>query len=394
MKGLLKSICVFFCIFFIPFLDMPVEASETSVNNNENTQEEIQAQVQEQLDILSKSGVEETIPESATDILDELELKDFNLSSLIKLTPSKLFKVLLNSVKTALLAPARVLGRLIGVMLLCGMMYALQSSAFGSEMKQVFSVVSVLCVVSFLATPVIDCIVRTATALRECSLFILSFLPVFSGVIMAAGNPVAASGYNLFLFWACQIVSDLAADTLIPLMGIYFAFCIVSAVVPQLEMTGIANGIKTFVCWGLGLLTTIFVGMLSFQTIVSTGTDSLSMKTSKFLMGSFVPVIGGVLSDALSAARGYLNLLKGAVGSFGVLAAAATFFPVLMQVLIWYIVVTIGGYLGNMLQAKEVATILKSASATLSVLLAAIMCFALLIIVSTTVVIVMTTGGM
>lgn len=354
---------------------------------------ELQQQVQNQIDILQSTGLKEAVPEQAQEILEELHLDDFELAELLSLTPEQFFQAFLNSARDALTAPARVFGRLLGIMVLCGIMYALKVSAFGGGMDGAFSVVSLLCVVSFLATPIIDCIVKTAAALRECSMFILSFIPVFSGVVIAGGNPTAAGGYNLFLFWACQIVSNIAAGTLVPLMGIYFAFCIIAAVAPDMEISGIATGIKTFVCWALGLITTLFVGLLSLQTIVSTGTDSLTMKTSKFLMGSFIPVIGGALSDALSAAKGYLNLLKGAVGSFGIVAAAATFFPVLMQVLTWYIVVTVGAHLGGMLQAKQVAQVLKGASATLSVLLATIVCFALLVLVSTTVVLVMTMGG-
>lgn len=124
-------------------------------------------------------------------------------------------------------------------------------------------------------------------ALRESSLFLLSFTPVMSGLVIAGGHPASGGAYQMILLFASQILSELASRTLIPLLCIYLALCIMVPVAPFLHLEQVTGGIKSVVCWGLGILTTIFVGMLSIQTIVGSGGDSLMLKTSKFLVGSF-----------------------------------------------------------------------------------------------------------
>ena len=64
--------------------------------------------------------------------------------------------------------------------------------------------------------------------------------------------------------------------------------------------------------------------------------------------------------------------LKTTVGAFGILAALLTFLPVLLQTALWYFTVNITSAVGEMLGVKQVASILKSASATLGVLIAVI----------------------
>ena len=69
-----------------------------------------------------------------------------------------------------------------------------------------------------------------------------------------------------------------------------------------------------------------------------------------------------------------------------------TFLPVLLQTALWYFTVNITSAVGEMLGVKQVASILKSASATLGVLIAVILCFALLFVISTSLVLMVSTG--
>ena len=69
-----------------------------------------------------------------------------------------------------------------------------------------------------------------------------------------------------------------------------------------------------------------------------------------------------------------------------------TFLPILLQTVMWYLAVNLSSALGEMLGVKPVAQILKSASATLGVLIAVILCFALLIIISTSLVLIISMG--
>ena len=59
---------------------------------------------------------------------------------------------------------------------------------------------------------------------------------------------------------------------------------------------------------------------------------------------------------------------------------------------LWYFTVNLAGAVSEMLGVKPVASILKSSSATLGILIAVILCFALLIVISTSLVMMVSTG--
>ena len=341
----------------------------------------------QQLDVLGKDELMDQVPEDARPLLDEAGLDDLSVGKLLQLSPKDFFRTIWQLFLQEVKRPMRTLGIVVAVMILCAMLDGLKTAVSENALGQMFTTVAVLGVLTSVATPILDCIVETSAAIKSASTFMLTFIPVFSASLVAAGQPVTGATYNMFLFSTCQVIAQVVSQTLIPLMGIYLALCVVGAIVPEIKIASAAATVKSVVGWVLGFMVTIFVGLLSIQTMVTGGADTVTARTAKFLIGSFVPVVGSALSEALGAARGCLKLIKTTVGAYGIIVAAFTFLPILLQTMIWYLVTNIAAIAGDILGVDKVSSIMKSCSGVLGILISIILCFALLIIVSTAVVI-------
>jgi stage III sporulation protein AE len=69
----------------------------------------------------------------------------------------------------------------------------------------------------------------------------------------------------------------------------------------------------------LGVLLTIFLGVISVQGLTSSVTDGLTIRTAKYITGSFVPVVGKALADATDTVISASLLVKNAIGLVGVI---------------------------------------------------------------------------
>ncbi len=348
--------------------------------------------LQPQMDAVGADELMDKLPENAQDLLGRTGIDKIDYKQLLTLSPADFFKEIWRLVLEKLKEPMTTFCAVLGTVILCALLDSLKTSLWEGNLSTVFSAVAAVCIATAVATPIINCITTTAGAIQDCSNFILAFVPVFSSVVTAAGQPVTATTYTVFLFGACQIVSQIVSNIFVPLMGIYLAFCMVGSLTPGINIVSVAKVIKSTVSWGLGLLLTLFVGLLSMQTMVASGSDTVVAKTAKFLIGSFVPIVGSALSEAFAATQGYLKLLKATVGVFGTLVAALTFLPIFLQTIIWYLTVNITAAISDMLGIKQVGDILKSSASVLSILLAISLCFALLVIVSTSLVLMASTG--
>lgn len=339
------------------------------------------ALVEEQWEASGAGELAEQLPQETRQFLSDA-FGQWDWQQLVQMKPDELLGALGNLLTRWWKRPAAVLCTAFGAVVLCAMLSGLGESAWNRPVSEVFGVVACLFVVTAVVQPVVQCITDTGRILEECSLFILSFVPVFGSIIAVGGQPATATTYNTLLFGSCQFFSQLIASTIIPLLYLFLALCIVSACVPSLALEGTVRTIRTLMNWFLLLVMTIFAAIFSAQTFVSVGADNVGVKTSKFLIGSFVPVIGSVISDALITAHGYLHILKTSVGAFGIIAVLLMFLPVLLKVALWMASVKLAGIAADILEVKGVGSLLQSISSCMGILLSLIISYGLFLIIT------------
>ena len=354
---------------------------------------DIYSQIEEQLDAVGRDELMAQVPEATRELMESEDLYDMNFQSLLELTPGRFFSSLWRMFLDELQKPMRVLAAMLGIVLLCSLLESLRAGSFQEPLSGVFQTVSVLCVLTSIAMPILDCIIKTSAAIKSVAVFMLSFIPIFSAAMISAGQPVSGSTYSMFLMGACQLVAQVVSQTLIPLMSVYLAVAICGSFVPELKVVSAVGGIKIAINWVMGFILTVFVALLSIQNILSHSADSVTVRATKFLISSLVPVAGGVLSEAFTAAQGCLKLVKTTVGVYGIVVALLTFLPILLQVTIWMAITRITAVASDVMGVTRVSDILRSSASVLGMLICAVMCFGLLVIVSTGIVMAIGAGG-
>ncbi len=221
---------------------------------------------------------------------------------------------------------------------------------------------------ALISAPALSVISACINAMKGCSTFMLSFVPIYAVVVASSGGALTAVSMSTLLLTAAQAISYISSFVVVPLLGGYMAISFASAVSPIVSQSGIAEGIKKISFWIMSLMTTIFVGILSIQTAVNASADTLSLKTAKFIVGSAVPVAGTALSEALTTVTASMGLLRSSVGVYGVIACCAIFLPLLAELLIWRIMLTVTSSVSDLFSAGELSSLLRSVDTVMSVM--------------------------
>lgn len=348
------------------------------------------AELEEYLAGEDMAEVNDAIPPDAAELMENEGITSF--SQLISMPAEELWSLFLGMVKEQVKSPLRVLLSLVGAVLLGALVKGIGSS-LGGGVHQVFGVIMTAFVISLIIRPVMDCILSLQTVFADFSLFLAVYIPVFAGIMTTAGQPMTGALYNVMLFGACQGVSSLLQAAFVPVISCYLSLAIATEVIPQMGLRDIVSGFKKLITWGLGLTMTIFVGLLSLQSAIAGGGDNVAVKTTKFMLSSLIPGVGGSLSELFMAAQGCVQLVKSTVGAAGIAIAVLTFLPVLLRIALWQAVTAAGSIMGEMLGADAIARLLKSVGSALSVMLAITLYYAMLFIVSTSLMILAFKGG-
>lgn len=269
--------------------------------------------------------------------------------------------------KSKVTRPLRMLLGLCGVVLFCALS---ESIANEGNLKGVFSAVGVLCGAGIAAGAMNEMLESSLAAIGAAANFMLVFIPVLTGISAALGHTMTAAAVNTSILGCTQLFSQLSANFLAPLCGAILGLSTAGAVHPQLKTDKLGELVKKLIMWGLTLIMTIFMGVLSLQTAVSAASDNAAIKAAKFAVSQGVPIIGGTISDSVNTLQTGLGILKSSVGVYGIIAAAAVILPVLASLLCYKLAALLAQNMAEMFGLKELAALLKSCGAVITIIMA------------------------
>ncbi len=339
---------------------------------------------------LAEKLLDET-PSAVRELSDELGINQITPETIMQLNPMDLISLIIEQIKTYLLRPLKSVGVVFAIVVFCAVVEAVRPSG-DRTLNGAFFTVSSLAVSAVFLSSAIECIKKASGVVEDFSSFMVGYVPIFASTLTASGYVNSAGAYSAVMFLVCQIVSKVAANILLPLLGIYLAISIVGGINPTLKLNVVADSFKTCVNKTLGFSLTIFVGMMSLQTLVTVGSDNVAIKAGKYLIGNFVPVVGSAISEVFLSVQGYMKLMKNCIGWYGVIAVLLLFLPIIVEILIWKVAVYFLQIASQTLDIKNIATTMNGFGSVLTMLLAILLTFALLLIVTTTIMLVAGTG--
>lgn len=151
------------------------------------------------------------------------------------------------------------------------------------------------------------------------SSFMIALIPLMLGIMATLGNLITVSFFSPIVFFLINFSGVLVSKFILPLLFLSALLIIVSTLNENYKVTHLANLFKTVGMGTLGIFLTIFIAVLSVQGATSAVQDGVAMKTTKFITGNFIPVVGRTFTDAADTILSASLLLKNAVGIVGVL---------------------------------------------------------------------------
>lgn len=169
--------------------------------------------------------------------------------------------------------------------------------------------------------------------LESWRLFLLGFVPVYEGVLIAGGEPTAgAAAGGLFLSGLCLLAQLLCSWTP-PLFHCYLALSAACCISTEAALAAACRSAGSLFRKGLGWAGRAFAALLGLQRVFTAQMDQASQQLGQLLTGT-VPIVGQSLSAAAGAVLSGMRLLKSGLGFAAIAFLAAEFLPLYMVLMV------------------------------------------------------------
>ena len=208
---------------------------------------------------------------------------------------------------------------------------------------------------------------------------LLISLAAASGVM---GAPVSASAKYVAAMFFSDLMITLINSLLVPVLYAYIAAICANAAIGEQVLARLAKFLKWVCVSALGLILTAFTAYLAISGIISGGTDSIAMKTTKMVISNAIPVVGGILSDASETVIASARIVRNSAGLIGLLAVAAVCVTPFLRLGMQYLLFKVAGAACSPISSSRLSKLTDDLAGAFGILLGMVGAGALLMLVS------------
>ncbi|MBB3127554.1 stage III sporulation protein AE [Paenibacillus rhizosphaerae] len=149
--------------------------------------------------------------------------------------------------------------------------------------------------------------------------FMMAMVPLLFALLASMGNIVTVSVTHPLIIFMINTIGTLIHVMVFPLLFFSAVLHLVSSLSDKYKLTQMANLLRNISVGLLGVLLTIFLGVISVQGITGSITDGVTIRAAKYVSGSFIPVVGKMFADATDTVISASLLVKNSIGLAGVI---------------------------------------------------------------------------
>lgn len=202
----------------------------------------------------------------------------------------------------------------------------------------VSSIINFVCmavIISILAINFKEVISKTINCLSTMKSQMDTLFPVLLTLMTAIGGTVSVGIYKPVVAMLTTFISSLFESVLLPIFVMIFLFTIIGSLSPNVKLNKFTGFLNSAFKWIVGFVFTIFSAILTMQGISAGKFDGVSIKASKYAIKSYVPIIGGYISEGFDFVMMGSMLIKNAIGVGGLLILILSIISPIIQIVIF-----------------------------------------------------------
>ena len=375
-------------LIFILLLMIPTHV----LAENEETKEEIMTSTQEKFNI---SRFIKQAEEYTGEFLEDTDLKEM-LSQAIqgKVDNQSLYQKLMKLLGKEVNSSLKVLISILVIIVIHGILKSITDSLENSSVSQIIYFVQYILIVTLIMSNFTEIIKIVKDTANDLVGFINVLIPLLLTLMIYTGNIATSTIIEPIILFISNFIGNIIVDVLIPIVLIIVVFSIISKVSEKVQVQKISKFLKSGVIWFLGIVLTVFVGVVSLEGTLSSTVDGVTAKTAKAAVSSVIPVVGKVLGDVIDSVLGCGVILKNAIGVVGVLVLLGICVMPIIKIATLSIIYSLASAIVQPVADEKIVKLLDEMSGIFKLLLGILCAISVILIVGVTMVIKISNSGM
>ena len=219
----------------------------------------------------------------------------FNLAITGKINNKTIINNILKILGKEIVGSVAVIGSIILIIIIHSIFKSLSEGLENKTISQITYYIQYILIVTLIMTNFSNILIMIKESIQNLVGFMNNLIPILITLMLTTGNIVSANLIQPIILFIITFIGNFITTIIIPLVLIATALGIISKISDKIQIDKLSKFLKSSVVWILGVILTIFVGLISVEGSLSSSVDGITAKTTKAAVSSFIPVVGKIL---------------------------------------------------------------------------------------------------
>lgn len=343
-------------------------------------------------------GISDFIKETekyAGDTFQDISIQDMINSAITgNVDNKKLLEKVLSLLGSDVVSTLKTLISILVIVLIHSVLKSITEGIEESEVSKIIYYVQYILIVTIIMSNFSGLLGSITDTINNLTGFANTLIPLLVTLMTYTGSITTSSMIQPILLFIIEFIGNIIRDLIMPIVSIIVVISIVSKVSDRIQIEKISKFMKSSIVWFLGIILTVFVGVLSLEGTLTASVDGITAKTAKAAVSSLIPVVGKVLGDGVDTILGCGVILKNAVGLVGTIVVIGICIVPIIKLATFSIMYSLLSAVIEPIADGKIVKLLDEFSGVFKLLLAILCSVSFLLIIGITLVIKISNSGM
>lgn len=245
---------------------------------------------------LNISSFIEEAKKYSSNIYKDIDFNElFNLAITGNINNKTIINNILKILGKEIVGSVAVIGSIILIIIIHSIFKSLSEGLENKTISQITYYIQYILIITLIMTNFSNILIMIKESIQNLVGFMNNLIPILITLMLTTGNIVSANLIQPIILFIITFIGNFITTIIIPLVLIATALGIISKISDKIQIDKLSKFLKSSVVWILGVILTIFVGLISVEGSLSSSVDGITAKTTKAAVSSFIPVVGKIL---------------------------------------------------------------------------------------------------
>ena len=268
--------------------------------------------------------------------------------------------------------------------IICAVILCSVLRTFAGDIDKIADTVSVVCIAGTVLYSMGSMIRLAEDTVGEMSAYGKLLIPVMTTTLAAQGAPGTSATLCAGTLVMDTVVIGAIDKLLIPGIYVFLALSVAVAATGEELLKKCRDMARSITTYFLKTSLSLFTAYMGITGVISGTTDAAALKVTKTTISMFVPVVGGILSDAAGSVLLGAKLAKNAAGVYGIFALLAIFLEPFLLIACHYLMLKLTATICLVFGSRSVTELISDISSGMGMLLGMTGAVCLLLLIGVT----------